>query len=171
MKDFEVRKIVLKKFYEERGDESKKYFPKQEDFPDIEIGTVYRACKQLHEQGLLSVWKPIGSPVAQGFGIISSKGVDNMEGNTELQHPVSITNNHQNIKVGDISGANNLVIGNNNALSIESNIKELIEVINKIHAPIDEKASALKLLRDFVSHPLVTAVVGASISLFSDDLS
>lgn len=165
MKDSDIRGVVLEKFYDGRNKD--KYFPKEEDFPGIEMSAIFRVCDQLHEHGLLKTWKTVGSPVAQGFGMISANGVDVMEGNTKPPLSISITNNHQNISVGNITQASSITIGNNNSVSVESSLKEIIEALKEnSSASEEEKQSALSLLKNFIAHPLVSSMAGAGLSLF-----
>mgnify|MGYP007055198744 CR=1 FL=1 len=163
MKDSDLRALVLKKFYEERKKD--KYFPKAEDFPEVDIDDIYRVCSQLAEHNLLKAWQAIGRPVSNGNGIISADGVDVIEGTKKPSIAISVTNNNQSISVGNISKASNLTIGNDNTVSIESNLKEIIEMLKSSDSSKEEKEAALTLLKGFISHPLVASMAGASLSL------
>lgn len=165
MKDNEIRGIVLKKFYAKRN--SDKFFPKAEDFPEIEFSDVFRVCEQLHEHGLLKIWKtPGGSRTLAGFGVISASGVDTIEGTISPPIAISITHQNNSITVGDITGSSGVAIGSSNVISIENNLKEIIEAIKlNTHSSEEEKSAALSILKQFVSHPLVVSIAGGAIGL------
>jgi len=163
MKDSELRGIVLKKFYQERGKD--KYFPKVEDFPENDIDSIFRISSQLKEHGLLKVWKSVGRPATNGFGEISADGVDVIEGTKETRLAISITNNNHNVSVGNISNSSSLAIGSGNTISIENNINEIVEALKASGSSDEEIQGALKLLKKFITHPLVNTMVGASFGL------
>ena len=166
MKDCEIETLVLNKFYEER--DKGKYFPRAEDFPGIDIQTIYRICGQLSERKFIK-WEPLGHPgqIAEGFGSITGKGVADLEGTKTASRSIVI--NHHNISVGDIKDSPNIVVGNNSSIAMENNIKEIIELIKGANCPNEQKNSAFELLKDFLAHPLVASLAGGALSLLPRD--
>lgn len=116
MKDFELRAIVLEKFYQERRKVSKIWgeagLPQSmspDDFFDI--------CSQLAEHGLIS-WKPMrdGLHIKGGVGKITASGIDVIEGKAKA--PIAIVFDQRIISITD---SDNVQVGNSNSLSASAN--------------------------------------------------
>lgn len=160
MKDNEIRGIVLKHYYDKRYDGY--YQWNHEDVEKLGNGLstkiVFAICDQLADYNLID-WKPIKTHggTANGMGKITAAGVDVIEG--ESKAPISISlNQGDNIT---ITGSSHVQIGNSNLQGVSIEIEKLISAINNSTAKDAEKEEAKSLLRSFLSHPLVSAIVGA----------
>ncbi len=159
MKDNEIRAIVLHHYYEKRHDDYSQW--SDEDIRRLGNGlsekVVFAICDQLADHNLIQ-WKPIKTMggVANGMGKITAYGVDVIEG--EVKAPISIAlDKSQNITITDSS---HVQIGNSNAQDVHIDIGKILTAINKSNATDGEKEEAKSLLRSFLSHPLVSAIVG-----------
>src|SRR5258708_2270265 len=114
LKDNELRSLILKKYYDRRGEGEFQW--KTEDFADVDPNLevdqhdLYRACEQLADAGLIE-WQAVAGHNGQtigGFGRIKGAGVDVIEGTApspipihiDQSHHFTITSGHHNI-VGD----------------------------------------------------------------------
>ncbi|WP_316162858.1 hypothetical protein [Bradyrhizobium sp. SZCCHNRI20481] len=154
MNDSEARGIVLKKFYDLRGEQS------HLEMADLETtglprNTVERILEQLGEQRLIN-WNPrnnnMGGPNRYTviMASISSFGVDVVEGAT--QPPIAITidasvNVHgsQGVQVG----------GQGNVLNVTLDVERLNSFIDSSGASVHDKEEAKGLLKRLAENPLV----------------
>lgn len=65
----------------------------------------------------------------------------------------------------NISGSSYVTVGNNNQISIQHSVQELVKVIESSNATPEQKAEAKGLLRQFLEHPLLASIAGAAIGL------
>jgi hypothetical protein len=170
MKDYELRGIVLQKYYDKRrqdlfqwSDEDITSFTKIDD--SIKLEDVYRICDQLAEYGLIS-WKPIRmrGTTAGGMGKISAMGTDVIEGVSKSPIEIKIDQSH-NISVHSSS---NVQIGNANVQDLSTHIGKIISAIDGSNATEGEKREAKSLLKAFLEHPLVTSIAGGLASQLSN---
>jgi hypothetical protein len=157
MKDSQIRAIVLQKFYDKRRGDF--YQPLPDEFaeePDYE--TVMHICDQLDEIGLID-WKAVRMQgmTVQGAGKITAAGIDVIETDgkkapVEFTFPVS-----QNFTFNSPS---NVQVGNHNVQNIQQVLSDLVSRIEATDATTEEKEEAKGLLRSFLEHPLVGAIVG-----------
>ena len=159
MKDNEVRGIVLQEYYDRRREGtllwSNNAVQKITSKFGIDHIDLFRACDQLAEHGLIS-WEPVRMRgyTAGGAGEISAFGVDVIEG--EKKAPIAINLGH-NIS---IHSSPNVQIGNNNVQDVKIEFEKIIGAINKSDATNEEKAEAKSLLKQYLEHPVVAAVIG-----------
>jgi hypothetical protein len=160
MKDNEIRGIVLRHYYERRYEDYHQW--SDEDIQklgnELTGKIVFAICDQLADHNLIR-WKPIKLTrgTANGMGKITAYGVDVIEG--EVKAPISIAlNRGHNIT---ITGSSNVQIGDSNLQGVNIEIGKLLNAINNSNAKEAEKEEARSLLRSFLSHPLVSAIVGA----------
>ncbi len=159
MKDNEIRGIVLRHYYERRYEDYHQW--REEDIQklgnELTEKIVFAICDQLSDHNLIH-WKPIKvmRGTANGMGKITAYGVDVIEG--EVKAPISIALNHgHNIT---ITGSSNVQIGDANSQGVSIEIGKLLDAINNSTGKEGEKEEAKSLLRSFLSHPLVSAIVG-----------
>ena len=158
MKDTELRGLILQKYYDRRREG---YFQwSSDDFKDstgFDATDLFRVCDQLGEHGLID-WKPLhgqGGTIG-GAGRISAFGVDVIEEGT--QPPISITFDHShNVTV---TGSSNVQVGNSNIQGITVQIESLIRAIDASTSSDTHKTEAKSLLKKFLEHPVVAAIVG-----------
>lgn len=159
MKDNEIRGIVLKHYYDKRYETADQW--RDEDISKLGHGlidqVVFAICGQLADQGLIE-WKPINlmGRIANGFGKITAYGVDVIEG--EVKAPISIA-----VTQGDtitVTQSSEIQIGNSNIQRVSIDVGKLLTAIDNSSAKEAEKEEAKSLLRSFLSHPLVSAIVG-----------
>ena len=163
MKDNEIRGFVLRHYYEKRYEDYSQW--SDEDIQKIGNGLtekiVFAICGQLSDHNLI-YWKPLKTMAGtvNGTGKITAYGVDVIEG--EVKAPISITlSQGHNIT---ITGSSNVQIGDSNSQSVSIEISNLLNAINNSTAKEEEKEEAKSLLQSFLSHPLVSAIVGGLVS-------
>ena len=162
MKDTQLRGVILAKYYERRR--GSLFTPKPEDFdPLIPIEEILAISDQLGEHGLLEwkVLKRVGN-ITAGLGKITAFGIDVVEGEAQPNIKVEFVQT-KNINV---SGSANVVVGDNNQMSVTQNISDLARFIDNSHGSPEQKAEAKSLLKKLAEHPLVAAVAGGAIALF-----
>lgn len=159
MKDNETRGVVLKHYYDKRYEKADQWHAGEIELlgHGLTDKIVFAICGQLADHGLIE-WKPINmrGGVANGFGKITAHGVDVIEG--EVKAPISIS-----VAQGDIitvTQSSDVQIGSSNMQRVNIDIETLINAINSSAAKNAEKEEAKSLLRAFLSHPLVSAIVG-----------
>jgi hypothetical protein len=159
MKDNEFRGIVLKHYYDKRYERGKQW--SDEDILSMGHGltknVVLTICGQLADQNLIE-WNPVKlmSGVVNGSGKITAYGVDIIEG--EAKAPISIL-----VTQGDtitVSQSSEIQIGNSNIQHVIIDVEKILSAINNSTAKDAEKEEAKSLLHSFLSHPLVSAIVG-----------
>ncbi len=70
-----------------------------------------------------------------------------------------------NFSIGSVS-AQNVQIGNDNALNVQSvsfHLQSLIQAIDNHEGSVEEKAEAKSRLKSFLAHPLTASVLGGAI--------
>ena len=159
MKDSELRGHILDYYYKRRRQSWS--LPKPEDL-GLEVSEldILHVATQLGEQNLLE-WKKLGTHgnIHAGMGKINAFGIDVVEGN--LQSPVKVEFvQHKTINV---SGSTNVVVGDNN--TVNQSVQELLRAIDQTRGTTEQKAEAKTLLKQFLEHPLVSAVAGGAIGL------
>jgi hypothetical protein len=155
MKDSEIRGIVLRAFYERRGEGSRIWSPS--DAPDVATKDFYRIVEQLSEQNLIN-WHGLenGSGIVYaGNGEINVNGSDVIEGN--ITSPVSITFDHSNTV--NVSNSTGVQIGDDNSLS-QMTIEEINVEIDNPNFSAVEKAEAKSALSKFLEHRVRAAIWG-----------
>jgi hypothetical protein len=155
--DYEVRGAVLRRFYERRNESHGHYGLLVSDFAGAySYGELQRICDQLAEKGLIS-WKQqfTGSGDMVGMGKLLARGSDVIEGNVES--PISI-NLDQSVA---IHNSQNIAVGNNNTQHWQGHFDALVKAIDASNFSAAEKHEAKSRLNEFLSHPLVAAIVGA----------
>jgi hypothetical protein len=161
MTDSELRGIVLRRFYDRRLEHLVKLEEGDFDgrFSFVELQSI---CRQLAEKGLIEKWSPVmtagGSVI--GIGQITAEGVDVIEGNR--QSPISITLDQRSTI--SVSSSQNVQIGSHNIQHIVVQLENLVKAIEASGGTDAEKAEAKSLLKKFLAHPLVSAIVGGLIS-------
>ena len=124
MKDTKLRGIVLSAFYEQRRGDM--YCPTPQEFGGImterDLASI---SEQLGEHGLLN-WKSIryldGNHT--GMGRISALGIDVVEGVATPDIKVEFVQS----KTINVSGSSNVVVGNNNTMSVSGHVIALGKV-------------------------------------------
>lgn len=158
MKDTQLRGIILSKYYERRREPN--FLPNPEDFdPPIPIEDILAISDQLGQHGLIE-WSPlrgIGGLTA-GMGKISAFGIDVVEGEVTPDIKVEFIQN----KTVNITDSKNIVVGDNNQIALTQNITELARLIDDSNGTPEQKEEAKNILRNFLKHPLVTAVAGGA---------
>lgn len=66
----------------------------------------------------------------------------------------------------NITGSSNVVIGDNNQLTIQHSVQELVKIIDSSKGTEEEKAEAKGLLAQFLRHPLIATVAAAALQSF-----
>jgi len=156
MTDNELRGVILTKFYERRREGN--IIPKPEDFdPSIPPEDLYRICEQLGENNLL-LWRssPTSGQPFFGSGKISAYGVNVIENNAKSPIGITLT---QNISISHSQG---IQIGNHNIQSFVSSVEQIILKIDKSNSSDKEKEEAKSRLKAFLTHPLVTSIIGGA---------
>lgn len=72
-------------------------------------------------------------------------------------------NSTYNFNVGNISAAN-VQVGNNNTLAIEQGFQELIDKLNELDVPENDKNSAKQTLRSVLSNASIASILGGAVS-------
>ncbi len=117
-----------------------------------------RICQQLDEKTLIDKWRlsmrGVGPEV--GRGRITAYGIDVVEGTAEP--PLSVVlDQSSHISV---TSSQNVQIGNHNVQRFNGYMKQIIQAIDNYPGGEKQKAEAKSLLKKFLEHPLVTAIVG-----------
>jgi hypothetical protein len=158
MKDTELRGLILRKYYDLRGEDLFQWT--DEHFKDLpqpwgfDAKDLFRICDQLAEEKLIE-WHPaldnMGRTIG-GLGKISAYGVDVIEG--EKAPPISITFDHsQHVSVLNSTGVQ---IGDSNVQGVS--IDKIIIAIDRSNAVEAQKEEAKSLLKKFLEHPLVVSI-------------
>lgn len=161
MKDTQLRGIILQRYYERRREGW--FLPKPEDLGvEVNEQDILAVCDQLGEHNLLE-WKvrKDHGVVHAGMGKITAFGVDVVEGEAVADIKVEFVQN----KTINISGSSNVVVGDNNTQTISHHINGLASIIDAADATSEQKDEARGMLRKFLEHPLVVAVVGGAVGL------
>ena len=161
MTDSEQRKRVLQLVYENR--KSHGFLPQPTHFdPPINRSEIVRLCKQLAEREFIeaAIYNLIeGGPTLAACSITAA-GAEWIENGGDMASNSGNSNNTINF-----SGTGNLIVGNNNQLSINHHVHELVKTIESSNGTPEQKAEAKGLLRQFLEHPLFAAVAGGAIGL------
>jgi hypothetical protein len=163
MKDTEIRGLLLRKYYERRRNGLVGLTP--DDFDgQLSQEEILWVSSQLGEHGLI-LWKSAesGRGPLTGVGKISASGIDVVEGAS--QPPIAIHFSNHSVNVTGSIGVN---VGNHNQQTISIQLQELVEAIEKGPGSDDEKREAKSRLRVFLEHPLVSALVGAAATVFTN---
>jgi hypothetical protein len=158
VKDSEARGIVLKKFYDLRGEQSHLEMTDLED-TGLPRNSVERVLEQLAEQKLIN-WNPRKNYMGGEnryvviMAMISSFGVDVVEGGAKP--PIAITidasvNVHgsQAVQIG----------GQGNIQNVTLDVERLNTFIDSANASITEKEEAKGLLKRLAENPLVKGAI------------
>lgn len=162
MRDVDLRGALLQKLYLQRSD--RHYLPEATDFsPAIAPTEIIRIARQLKEHGLVdaNVVDTIGGESHLLSIAISARGVDVVEGSKSPDISIDFANT----QTVNVSGSSNVVVGNYNTLSVQSNVEELVKLIEASKGTPESKAEAKGLLRRFLEHPLLAAAAGGAIGL------
>jgi hypothetical protein len=155
MNDKELRSELLQLLYEKRSDPWTTIG--MNAIQNREQSEVIRIAQQLAEYGLIE-FKMLNRHMG-GQARISARGVDVIEGSTAP--PIAMTiDQRQTIH---ISAPSNVQIGDNNIQQVQSSVVSLVSAIEKSSGTPEQKAEAKGLLRQFLAHPLVTAIAGAAV--------
>jgi len=76
-----------------------------------------------------------------------------------------VTHSEKSSQTINIHSPQAVQIGDNNTQQITATVQMLVQRIDDSDATSDQKAEAKSLLQKFLSHPLVTTIVGATIGL------
>lgn len=161
MKDTQLRGIILGRYYDRRREGW--FLPKPEELGvEVTSQDILAVCDQLGEHNLLE-WKvrKDHGVIHAGMGKITAFGIDVVEGEAVADIKVEFVQN----KTINISGSNNVVVGDNNSQSISNHVSGLLSIIDSANATSDQKDEAKGALRKFLEHPLVAAVAGGAIGL------
>jgi hypothetical protein len=114
MKDGDLRGIILEKFYEIRNDSDLVNVPELPEIVSVEPNLVRRVniCEQLGQYGLIKWVSTNSHSSIGGFGKITARGVDVVEGTASA--PISVTLNDHNISIIQSS---NVQIGHSNTIN------------------------------------------------------
>lgn len=158
MKDSEARGIVLKKFYDLRGEKSHLEMTDLKD-TGLPRNSVERVLEQLAEPKLIN-WNPRKNYMGGEnrytviMASISSFGVDVVEGGA--QPPIAITidasvNVHgsQGVQIG----------GQGNILNVSLDVERLNSFIDSSGASVHEKWEAKGILKRLAENPLVKTAI------------
>jgi hypothetical protein len=151
MKDIEMRKIVLQKYYDDRR-RKELFCPSVDCFGgQFSMQDIVYISKQLAEMGLIE-WQSIDTigEDETGFGKISLSGVNEVEGKADSDGKVEFVPS----KIIYISGSSGVVVGDDNHQSISPGV--------------GENAGSKGFFGRLSKHPLVTAVTGGAIALFGN---
>jgi len=159
MKDFELRTIMLQKFYDHRIGNRPLSFTGA-DLGPISADDYERIGRQLNEHRLLN-WTGSLTP-GQSYGTITARGVDVVEGTA--QSPISVTFNDSSIKVHNSS---NIQIGNSNTIGDSTCIARMNEAIDNASASEGEKTEAKTLVARLTNNATFGSIVGALVSLYA----
>lgn len=159
MKDFELRTIMLQKFYDYRTENRPLTFTGA-DLGPISAEEYERIGRQLGEFGLLR-WTGSLMP-GHSYGLITAKGVDVVEGTA--QSPITVTFNDSSIKVHNSS---NVQIGNSNSIGGSTRITRMNEAIDSALATESEKVEAKSLVAKLSNNATFGSIVGALLSLYA----
>ncbi len=161
MTDNELRGLVLQWFYDHRREDFGAPNP-HELSPPVDQRDIFAICQQLDENGLIT-WKGLkglGGWVG-GAGKITAPGVDAIEKKSSPPaFPMVFPIITQNISVANSQAVQ---IGNNNTLTFIAAIEQMIHTIENSNFTTDQKEEAKSRLKAFLSHPLVTAVLGSAV--------
>lgn len=161
MTDIQLRGVILRKLYEQRGDHN--YQLDAGDFtPKITKKELIRICEQLLQHRLVDakIIPMLSGEMLMPVCKISARGVDVVETGTSPDLTIDLMSSQQI----NITGSHN-IIGNNNQQTVQNSVQELVSVINSSIATPEEKAEAKGLLKKFLEHPLLSSVVGGAMNL------
>jgi hypothetical protein len=161
MKDIQLRGIILAKYYERRRGTF--FLPNEADFNNlISIDNILAISDQLGQHRLIE-WKSIKAlgGMVTGMGKISAYGIAFVEGEATPDIKVEFVQN----KSITITGSSNVIVGNQNHVTINQHISELANAIEKSSGTTEQKEEAKGFLRQFIEHPLVSAIAGGAIDL------
>jgi hypothetical protein len=156
MNDSELRGIVLDKFYDARHKVDRLTFGALAAHVTINYKVLENICGQLAQLGLID-WMTLNGQggVLEAVGSITAKGVNVIE-RTEVA-PAAIILHDRSIK---ISGSTNVQIGNSNTQSVQNQLGELMDIIDKMNPAPHEKQEAKSLIEKITSNPLLVAAFG-----------
>ena len=156
MKDTQLRGLILAKYYERRREPN--FTPDPTDFdPPISIQDIFAISDQLGQHGLITwhLLRGTGGPVA-GMGQITAFGIDVVEGEATSDIKLEFVQN----KTVNITGSSNVVVGDNNQITLTQHVAELARLIDNSSGTPGQKAEAKSILQSFLGHSLVTAIAG-----------
>jgi hypothetical protein len=163
MKDTEMRRLVLERFYDLRNkvnptgiNELQSIAPSPDDRTQLE-----NVCDQLFAHGLID-WqtiRPLNGPL-RGFGRISASGVDIIENN--VKPPIEMVYHDHSVK---ITGSSNVQVGNANSIQANIDITKIMEAIDRCDAPSEQKAEAKSLWSKLSNNAAFASIVGAVATL------
>lgn len=166
MKDSELRGYILQHYYDRRRED----FLLPPKAADLEVQVteedIIQVCGQLCEQNLLKRDRNgIYGLTTQHHYIykheINAFGIDVVEGAVTPAIKVEfVQHNNNTVTITGSTGVNN-IIGSNNTLTLP----ELVKAVESADATPQEKEEAKTLLREFLEHPLVSAIAGGAAGL------
>ena len=166
MKDTQLRGLLLQVFYERRRE--KRFLPKAIDLGvDISEQDILQVCEQLFQHGMLEWISTMRhGQIVHGLGKINATGIDVIE--MEIS-PTTLKVEFVKHQTVNISGSNQVVVGDNNSQVVTQQIQGLISLINSANATNEQKLEAKGLLRRFLEHPLVSTIAGAAVTNLLDN--
>lgn len=164
MKDNELRGIVLQYFYDKR-----EILDIKPDPADLEIeitsSKLYDICDQLGQHNLIK-WREyltLTGRIPLG-GKITAHGIDVIEGNCKPNIAVKIMQSNTTNHNINISGSQNVAIGDNNNQNIIDALKCLASAIDASDAKPEAKEEAKGLLEKLLNNPIIASIAGAAIT-------
>ncbi len=156
MTDSELRGLVLRRFYDRRLELMVSI--ELSDFDNrFSLFELQNICQQLDEKGLIGQWKPmVTKGKFVGNGQITAEGVDVVEGNAKP--PISITFDQRSTV--SVTSSQNVQIGSHNIQDVQVQLEALVQAIDASSASARDKAEAKSLLKQFLAHPVVAAIIG-----------
>ena len=131
MKDGDLRGIVLEKFYEIRNDSDLVNVAELPEIVSLEPNVIRRVniCEQLGQYGLIKWVSANSTTSVGGFGKITARGVDVVEGTARA--PITVTLHDHRISV---SQSSNVQIGDSNTITQTTGIPpdELTRFVTEI---------------------------------------
>ena len=152
-KDNELRGIILQQFYNRRQNQN--FETPSSEWLDEEISNkeIFRICKQLGDVGLIK-WNHLVGGI--GRGIITSSGVDVVEGSRSPEIAVQLVQNYTT----NVSNSSNVIVGDNNSIAIENAFDEILKAIESSSKDEASKANSKSLLAQLASSPVFAQFVG-----------
>jgi len=162
MSDSELRKLVLKKYYDRRREGFIDLQPSDFDGM-ISHDDILYASGQLAQDDLIE-WHAAPDHrgrAAKGVGKIALRGIKTVDG--EVQTPANTVLDFST----HINGSRNVQVGTGNVQTVNSAefvkaIENLIKAIQNSPASEEEKKGMKQMLAEFTSNPTVSALIGAA---------
>jgi hypothetical protein len=162
MTDYEIRQQVLQHLYDNRRTHSDGLsVPNIAESLELDIETIKTAARQLDDLYQVRYEKTIGG---KGTVTITTDGVTEIEG---VGGSTPITVNQNTFNTSSESGNSNVNVGDgtfNSTQTTNISVTDIIEKLNALEAPPEEKEEAKSLVTQLTHNPLICAVVGGAVS-------